>query len=672
VDERHGRPRRRTTRIAVALAAAACALGASREARAQQKITTDKGFNADGFMPAMRGSDWFVLDSLDLRGDARLGLGLTGEYAYKPLVITNADGSERAAVVGNQLFMHLGASFVVLERVRLGFDLPFGLYDDGTSTQLGPTVFNAPTKAQTMGDARFAIDVRVFGEYGKKVTGAVGIEGFAPTGSRAEYTSDGDARFLPQVKLAGTAKRIEWAGRLGVLFRTSDDPIAGQQRGHSLVFSAAAGYRAPKSKLIVGPELYGSTSITKSASVNSPLELLFGVHYQFEREWRVGLGAGPGLGPGLGEPILRTALTVEYYALPVDEDESEPVHHRRREAHDRDKDSVPDTIDACPDQKGVPSDDPALNGCPPIQDMDMDSIPDTADACPEEAGVPNANPELNGCPPDADEDGVPDKLDACPMTKGVEQQDPKTNGCPPDSDHDGVPDETDACPDQVGLPNKDPQLNGCPPDPDLDKDGILNDEDACPNEPGAKDPDPKKNGCPKAILRGSEIRILDQVRFDAASARITPTKDSLAVLNAVAKVLKEHTEITKIEIQGHTDNRGDPKANKKLSEARAKAVVAWLAGHGVAAARMTATGFGDERPLDTNATEDGRKANRRVEFHVTQTSKPDDTKGQEASKAEAPPPASEPAKPAATKPAAPAKPKEPAKPKDESPVLELP
>jgi len=56
--------------------------------------------------------------------------------------------------------------------------------------------------------------------------------------------------------------------------------------------------------------------------------------------------------------------------------------------------------------------------------------------------------------------------------------------------------------------------------------------------------------------------------------------------------------------------------NKKLSEGRAASVVAWLTSHGIDAARLSSAGYGLERPLDSNATEAGRKNNRRVEFHI--------------------------------------------------------
>jgi outer membrane protein OmpA-like peptidoglycan-associated protein len=406
-----------------------------------------------------------------------------------------------------------------------------------------------------------------------------------------------------------------------MLLRTGDAPIAGQTRGHSVTFGGAIGWRPNHGPFVVGPEVYGSASVTEPSALNTPVEAVLGAHYTFAPVWRVNLGVGPGLSSGLGTPALRTVLSLEYF-MQAAEDRPKKVAPARREASDRDADGVPDTIDACPDKAGPQNVDPALNGCPAPPDTDGDGVADDVDACPDDKGTPNPDRELNGCPPDADQDGIPDSIDACPLRAGVEQADKTQNGCPPDSDRDGILDEEDACPDVPGAKSSDPRDNGCPIDRDRDHDGIPNEDDACPREAGPRDPDPRKNGCPKAVLRGAEIRILDQVRFEPASARIVPGKASVDVLTAVKDVLVEHPEITKIEVQGHTDNRGDPKANKRLSLERARAVVKWLVAHGLPAARFTAVGYGDERPLDSNATDAGRQTNRRVEFHATETAAP--------------------------------------------------
>src|SRR6478735_4681023 len=120
---------------------------------------------------------------------------------------------------------------------------------------------------------------------------------------------------------------------------------------------------------------------------------------------------------------------------------------------------------------------------------------------------------------------------------------------PPDTDHDGILDAEDACPDVKGIASEDP----------------------CPAEKGARDADPSKNGCPKAVrVVENEIVILEQVQFDTAKATIKSASNPL--LDEVAQVLMQHPEMTKIEVQGHTDNRGSAALNKKLSQARADSV----------------------------------------------------------------------------------------------------
>ena len=70
-------------------------------------------------------------------------------------------------------------------------------------------------------------------------------------------------------------------------------------------------------------------------------------------------------------------------------------------------------------------------------------------------------------------------------------------------------------------------------------------------------------------------------------------------------------------VEGHTDAQGEDAYNLKLSEDRAASVVAWLAEHGVDAARLTPQGFGESRPVADNATETGRQLNRRVEVAIS-------------------------------------------------------
>ena len=221
---------------------------------------------------------------------------------------------------------------------------------------------------------------------------------------------------------------------------------------------------------------------------------------------------------------------------------------------------------------------------------------------------------------DRDHDGIPDTEDACPDVPGERSEDPTKNGCPPpppDRDHDGIPDAVDACPDVPGVPSDDPTKNGCPPPPpDRDFDGIPDSEDACPDEPGPRSTDPKRNGCPTVHVTDDQIVILEQVQFDTGKATIKKASDSL--LDAVADVLRSHREISRIEVQGHTDNRGTSSLNKRLSQARAEAVVKAMVARGVEKARMTAKGYGQDVPIADNDTDEGRQKNRRVQFNIVE------------------------------------------------------
>ena len=105
----------------------------------------------------------------------------------------------------------------------------------------------------------------------------------------------------------------------------------------------------------------------------------------------------------------------------------------------------------------------------------------------------------------------------------------------------------------------------------------------------------------------------DELQFDPGSARLSPV--SKPQLEQLAAVLKAYRTVL-ISVAGHTDNSGDPSANLRLSAQRAAAVKEALVGQGVAAARVTDEGFGSERPIASNDTEDGRTKNRRVELVV--------------------------------------------------------
>jgi outer membrane protein OmpA-like peptidoglycan-associated protein len=107
---------------------------------------------------------------------------------------------------------------------------------------------------------------------------------------------------------------------------------------------------------------------------------------------------------------------------------------------------------------------------------------------------------------------------------------------------------------------------------------------------------------------------LNGLNFETASARIT--KDSMQIVEQVVAVLKAYPTVA-IRVEGHTDNAGKADANKKLSTARAQSVKLALAKKGIGSKRIDAQGFGQEKPIADNATEDGKAQNRRVDVVVT-------------------------------------------------------
>jgi outer membrane protein OmpA-like peptidoglycan-associated protein len=178
-----------------------------------------------------------------------------------------------------------------------------------------------------------------------------------------------------------------------------------------------------------------------------------------------------------------------------------------------------------------------------------------------------------------------------------------------DRDGDGVPDAQDRCPDQPGPA----ELEGCP---DRDGDGVPDIDDKCPDVPGPAQNDgcPPPAGEPLVEVETDRLSLKDAITFDTGRDTLRP--ESGHVLDEVARVLGQHPELTRVRVEGHTDNVGGKAYNQDLSQRRARAVVRALVQRGVAAGRLDAQGYGFDRPLASNGTAAGRAKNRRVEFTI--------------------------------------------------------
>jgi OOP family OmpA-OmpF porin len=121
---------------------------------------------------------------------------------------------------------------------------------------------------------------------------------------------------------------------------------------------------------------------------------------------------------------------------------------------------------------------------------------------------------------------------------------------------------------------------------------------------------------PKRVeVTESAIVIHEKIQFDLDKATIRPESHSL--LDEIVSVIKSNPHIHEISIEGHTCDLGSDRHNQQLSDARAAAVRTYLVDHGIAGEMLLSKGWGEAKPLADNSTEDGKIANRRVEFLIT-------------------------------------------------------
>ena len=510
----------------------------------------------DRFQPAPAGDRFFGVEGADPGGHLLPRLMLLGDYAYRPLTVYQGSNDQKLGdVISNRLLLHLAAGISLWDRLVISANVPLLLVTKGSDLSVGGQPYSPPS-GMAVGNLRAGARVRLVGE--NRSIAALSLSGyvFIPTGnSSKEKLASEDLHGTTALVLAGEDDIMAYAITAGVDLRKSGT-FATTKVGSQMTFGGAFGLLLADRTVQVGPEIYGTTVMTGSDSFSKATTNLEGI---LGARFRLGdFVLGLGAGPGI--------------------------------------------------TKGIGT--PALRG---VLSLAYAPVP------PAPAPPPPPPPPRKKLPPsDRDKDGIYDKDDACPDEPGIKSDDPTKNGCPPppDRDGDGILDKDDACPDLKGVRSEDPTQNGCPPD--TDGDGIRDDVDACPNEKGKPDPDPQKNGCPTSVrVTDGEIIILEQVQFKTGSATILKASDDL--LFQVSVVLAEHPEIIKIEVQGHTDNRGGKKYNQKLSQKRAASVVKWLTKKGsVDATRLTSHGYGMQEPLTDNDTPEGRQKNRRVQFKIVE------------------------------------------------------
>ena len=150
--------------------------------------------------------------------------------------------------------------------------------------------------------------------------------------------------------------------------------------------------------------------------------------------------------------------------------------------------------------------------------------------------------------------------------------------------------------------------------PDSDGDGVVDARDLCPDTPRGTPTD--SNGCPdtRAIFLDTGRITLYDVEFDFEKA--TLRSGSYRTLDEIGAIIEEWDEL-RVEVAGHTDASGESDFNQDLSERRAKTVRMYLLEKfDIESEQLVAVGYGEEKPVATNDTAEGRAKNRRVVFKV--------------------------------------------------------
>ncbi|QSQ24831.1 OmpA family protein [Pyxidicoccus parkwayensis] len=596
----------------------ALALALSCTASVAQEAPTLRGFDLERLElnPGAEGSLLVGLGELLPAGAFRATVLM--QYAHQPLLYADTGGKEdqRFAVVGSRATAHLAAAYAPLEWLQVGVQMPLVAFQSGDDAGMLRNQITVPARqslASPVVSARAGLLTQTeAGGVDLALELGVGV----PLGSADAFTRDSDGlKLAPKVMVGRHFGRIRAGLEVGYLQRSK---LKLTEKTGDIEDEVGQEVRVGLALATTGRRLRWEFNVRGMLPLTdqpSSVELLPGGRYLFSPSLELFALGGVGIGAAPGTPMFRLMVGGAFGSVTPRRGPGESSvrcemglapEAKVQECPDLDEDhdGVRNSDDKCPLIAG----DVARSGCS-AQDTDGDGIEDMLDGCPVEPG-PAAR---QGCPvPDQDKDDVPDELDSCPTEAGPESN----RGCPVrDTDKDGIDNDKDECPNEAGPPER----NGCP-EMDTDKDGTPNRADSCANDAG----DAKNMGCPLGVLplvqlRPDRLVLTGKVFFESGQARLDGRSNEL--LDWVARVIKEHQEIPLVVVAAHTDDRGLPEDNRRLTNARAESVRQYLIHKGVEPARLQAVGYGSERPIDSNATSIGRENNRRVEFLIVDTEK---------------------------------------------------
>lgn len=555
------------------------------------------------FKPAVGTWNYITVEGAAVAEHGEIVPSLMVNYANSPLVLRDADDEVTRTIVGDLTSLDFMAVVGILDRAELGVVLPIHFVD-------GDVLQDAGQDGVGLGDLRLIPKFRLYGKARDEGFGvAIAVPVSVPTGDPDKVVSEDQVTVSPKLLLEGRTV-VRFAANLGARFRPEKRTLEDLEIQNEVIYGAGLGVPLGTDEVEGLLEGYGAVPISdlSDAANNAPVEANIGIRWFTPVNLVATGGVGTGLRPDYGSPALRVFAGLAY-------------HDQER---DRDQDGILDQDDACPDDPEDKDQFEDLDGCPD-PDNDQDGIPDLRDQCPNKAEDKDGFEDSDGCPdPDNDNDRVLDTDDQCPNDAENYNSWEDADGCPddvPDTDGDGLKDPDDQCPNDPEDKDGFEDTDGCP-DPDNDRDGILDVDDKCPNEPETINGNEDEDGCPdegltKIRITAERIEILEKIYFEVNKDVIKPV--SYGILDQVAAALRAHKNIKRVEVQGHTDSDGSERYNLDLSQRRAAAVRRHLVGLGTAPERLTARGYGESMPIDTNKTRDGKANNRRVEFVILES-----------------------------------------------------
>jgi OOP family OmpA-OmpF porin len=586
--------------------------------------------------------------------------------------INSSGHSVGTNIVSDLAVAHVFGTFSLFDRVQIALVVPvaLGVGDPLIQPGMGPQPTLAPGgTAVTLADPRLHVKVNIVDDPAG-LRFAVVAYGTAPTAhliSPGHYLGDQTATFGGHLSLEFVSSGFHVAMNVGGVWRDRQQ-LYFARTDPQLTYAMALGYDVTP-LIDVFAELSGASAFTGRPDANG-LEGRVGARLRVD-DVVFNVGIGPGLVSGVGVPLVRVLGGFMWAPITLDSDrdgvpdgsdacpaeaedadgsddsdgcpETDDDGDGIDDAHDRcpseredfdqhedtdgcpdldtDGDGVEDGYDSCPTAAEDMDGDRDEDGCPD-DDIDRDHIPDAQDRCPDQPEDTDGFGDEDGCPEvDFDGDSLPDDGDQCPDraedVDGFEDDDgcPEEGhivGPPGDRDADSVRDARDQCPDQPEDADGFEDADGCP-EPDNDADGLPDTQDHCPGVAGAA----ADQGCPHLVDLDSAhgmITLVQPIQFAANRATILP--ESEPTLQALLVLLVQHSEITGLRIEGHTDTSAPAPRAMELTGQRADAVRDWLVDHYVDEGRLSAFGCGRLHPIGDNATTEGREANRRIALQI--------------------------------------------------------